>query len=106
MNAKQKMAYHAREYRRLKYLLVGDAGGGEMAAVKKFDRTCNAQINDIDKHLAYARAARVEFYLAVKQLGDIAKQSSDPQVKKLAEQQFNELSKKIKIAERRKWHDR
>ena len=25
MNAKQKMAYHAREYRRLKSLLVGDA---------------------------------------------------------------------------------
>ena len=35
MNAKQKMAYHAREYRRLKSLLVGDAGAEMFASSVK-----------------------------------------------------------------------
>lgn len=35
MNVKQKMAYHAREYRRLKSLLVGDAGAENFASTLK-----------------------------------------------------------------------
>lgn len=84
MNVKAKMAYHANEYRRLKSLLVRDAGG--MEEVKRAERVGNAQLNDLKQYYNYVKSAERQLDGTVKWLKDLATKDSDPQARKLAKE--------------------
>ena len=59
MNVKQKMTYHAREYRRLKSLLVGDAGEEMFASsVKTLRAKMKSEIGAYRKAESAWNAAR------------------------------------------------
>lgn len=59
MDVKQKMAYHAREYRRLKSLLVGDAGAENFpAAIKTLKSRAKTAASAYESAVAAWNAAR------------------------------------------------
>lgn len=60
MNTKQKMAYHAREYRRLKSLLVGDDSGKCQRAINGAGGALNIAFTECDKGNAKYAIALLE----------------------------------------------
>lgn len=91
MNVKAKMLYHAQEYRRLKSLLVGDAGG--IATVEKVERTASAQLNELKRYYGYVESAKRELDGTVQWLYDLATKHSDPEVRKVAKASYASIKK-------------
>lgn len=93
MNIKQRMNYHARQYRRLKAL---DAGSG-LEEVKRAERVGHAQLNELERYYGYVNNAKRELEGTITWLQDLAKAATEPEVKKLATQFHATLSKNYRF---------
>ena len=91
MNIKQTMAYHATQYRRLKRMLVSDAG--ELEEVKRAERAGHGQLNELKEYYRYVKNAEHEMDGIVKWLQDLATKAQNPEARKLAREYFARLQK-------------
>lgn len=92
MNAKQKMAYHAREYRRLKSLLVGDAD--PMAEIKKYLSDGLAASREIDAYESKYRAAQNKMGAALDGLRVIINANkNNPEVLRAANDAYRKITR-------------